>query len=102
LALFAEGITMKTPDIQEKKQTGAVPGPPQRLPLGSLPNARRSLTRLMISFYKGEMEASKFKTILYGFNVLLGFLKEEQLDQIEKRIKALEDAAKINTKGEVK
>ena len=72
--------------------------PPVRLPLGSLKNARRSLTRLMTSFYHGGLDVEKFKGMLYGFNVLLAFLKEERGDEIESRLAALEKAIQERSK----
>lgn len=75
-------------DLDLSKAKGV---PPMRLPLGSLKNARRSLSRLMTSFYRGQLDPETYRGMIYGFNVLLSFLKEERNDDIETRLTALEN-----------
>lgn len=52
----------------------------------------------MACFYQGQLDAEKFKGMLYGFNVLLSFLKEERGDEIESRLAALEKTIKERSK----
>jgi len=88
---------MKTPDIQEEERNNTLPTPPQRLPLDSLQNARRSFSRLITAYYRGVLDERKFKMMIYGMNVLLGYLKEVETEELEKRIAALE-ARIVSTK----
>ena len=88
---------MKTLDIHEENERNTLPTPPQRLPLDSLRNARRSFSRLITAYYRGTLDERKFKMMIYGMNVLLGYLKEVETEELEKRIAALE-ARIVSTK----
>jgi hypothetical protein len=87
---------MNTIDIQEENLFSGPSLPPQRLPLDSLKNARRSLARIIAAYYRGAIDERKFKMMVYGMNVLLGYLKEVETEELEQRIAALE--AQVQTK----
>jgi len=89
---------MKTLDIHEENGNNAIPTPPQRLPLDSLQNARRSFSRLITAYYRGALDERRFKMMIYSLNVLLGYLKEVETEELERRIEALE--AQVHTKKE--
>lgn len=81
---------MKTVDIQEETITQEPTLPPQRLPMDTLKNARRSLARIIAAYYRGAIDERKFKMMVYGMNVLLGYLKEVETEELEQRVAELE------------
>jgi hypothetical protein len=66
------------------------PGPPERLMLNSLCASRRTWARIVRSFYRDEMDESKFRALCYGFSGLCQLFKAEQGERLEERIAALE------------
>jgi hypothetical protein len=87
---------MNTIDIQEEKLSMEPSLPPQRLPMDSLKNARRSLARIIAAYYRGAIDERKFKMMVYGMNVLLGYLKEVETEELEQRIAELEKRMSIS------
>lgn len=81
---------MNTIDIQEVNCPLEPSLPPQRLPMDTLKNARRSLARIIAAYYRGAIDERKFKMMVYGMNVLLGYLKEVETEELEQRIAELE------------
>jgi len=81
---------MKTIDVQVDNEDSPCGGPPQRLPMDSLKNARRSLARIIAAYYRGAIDERKFKMMVYGMNVLLGYLKEVETEELEQRVAELE------------
>ena len=71
-----------------KPRTG---GPPERLPLDNLKNARRSLARLLQAYYRGQLDAETTRTLTFGINVLVGILKAEKEADLEKRLIEIEN-----------
>lgn len=65
---------------------------PQRLPLSSLRNARRSLARILEAFYRNQIDDAKARTMIYGISSMVAFFKAEQDADILKRLEALESS----------
>jgi|GEM_PF-2886424 len=89
---------MKMPYIQADNEQHTAGTPPQRLPLDSVKSATRSFSRLIAAYYRGTLDERKFKMMTYSLNVLLGYLKEAEAEELERRIAALE--ARVQTKKE--
>jgi len=65
-------------------------GAPERLALGDLASARRSLARITRAAYRGEMDESKSRLMGYLFGQLLGYFKTEMETDIAKRLDEIE------------
>jgi len=61
-----------------------------RLTLNSLENSRKSISRILRLYWKGEMEADHFRNMMYGFSILHSYWKTEKELEIENRIEAIE------------
>lgn len=59
--------------------------------MDTLPETRRQLERLMRANLQGHIESALFRNLVYSFSVLLQFHKAEQEQELEKRMKAIEE-----------
>ena len=64
------------------------------LRLRSLKSARQSYARLIRERARGNVPDKDFKSILWGLNGLLAYLKAESEEDFEIRLQALEAAAR--------
>ena len=65
-------------------------GPPIRLRLNTLTNARRSLARVTRLYGAGELSAAEARTLAYLHTQLLGYFRLERDIEIERRIEEIE------------
>ncbi len=67
----------------------------RRLKLGSVADCRATLARFVRLYDGGEVSEAHFRTVTYGLNSILGFLKTEKDLEIESRLDRLEERAGI-------
>ena len=75
-------------DIDTEKRNA----PLIRLSFQNAELAQASIARLVRARYKGKISDFDFKSLLYGFNIWLGYNKHIKEIDLEKRIEALEAA----------
>ena len=70
----------------------------QSMPLHSIDTARNQLAKIMRSYRRGnEIDATKFRNLVYGFSTLLQYFKAGELAEIERRLDELEDKTGTET-----
>ena len=65
-------------------------GGPERLTLNTLTMTRKSFSRIVRAFNRGEISEEKARALGYLFSTLCSLFKAEQADRLEERITALE------------
>ena len=65
-------------------------GPPIRLRLNTLSNARKSLARVTRMYAAGDLPAADARTLAYLHTQLLGYFRLEKDIEIERRIDEIE------------
>ncbi len=64
--------------------------------MNSYENVKKSYLRIIKEYDGDELEADKFRNLIYAFSKYLEFLKFEKQQEIEKRLAVIEE--KINDK----
>ena len=62
------------------------------LRLNSLPNARRSLAKIIRMYSRGLITSAMFRDLVYGLSHLIGAFKTEKSLEIEDRLARIEEA----------
>lgn len=65
-----------------------------RLPMKTAADARRTLSRLIREYRRGELDPVMYRGLVYGMGVLLGYFKLEQDTEILRGIDELRTLAK--------
>lgn len=68
----------------------------RKLRMNSYENVKKSYLRIIKEYDGDELEADKFRNLIYAFSKYLEFLKFEKQQEIEKRLAVIEE--KINDK----
>ena len=74
----------------EDKETRGI----SRLHLGSLETGRRTLARFIKARNADQMDSGKYRDLIYGMAHLLQYFKTETLENLAKRIEAIENDSK--------
>ena len=53
--------------------------------------ARQQLSRIIKAYFNGELDATLYRNLVYGFSHLLAFQRAELDMDIEKRLEAIEE-----------
>jgi len=62
-----------------------------RFSLNTAKNTRQTLGRVLRAYNRDEIEADKFRNLVYGFSKYLEYIKHEDDLRIEERLEAIEE-----------